>query len=66
MRQQSDLCGHRVKLPPVTTTLTTQTVKGRGNPVLSALSKDTSEFRLLAYFHTRLTLLNAERQAGKL
>jgi len=30
-RQRSDLFGHRVKLPPVTISLTTQ--KGKGNPV---------------------------------
>jgi len=30
-RQRSDLFDLRVKLPPVTTSLTTQTVKGRGN-----------------------------------
>jgi len=52
--------GLRIKLPPVTTSLTTQ---GRGNPV-----------KCLAQRHNKrtcrriptLTLLNAERQAGKL
>jgi len=55
-RQRSDLFGLRVKLPPVT--------HWKRQFRLSALPKDTTSE--LAGLISTLTLLNAERQAGKL
>jgi len=52
----------RVKLPPVTTSLITQKVEAIP---LSALPKDTTS-ELAGRPISTLSLLNAERQAGKL
>jgi len=56
-----NLFGHRVKLPPISTSLTTQ--KYRQSRYV-ALPIRTQQANLPAYLHTNL--LNAERQAGKL
>jgi len=58
--QQSDLFCLRVKLPPVTTSLTTQ---ARGNPIKCLAQGHNKQTCLLI---STQTLLNAERQTGKL
>jgi len=59
-RQRSDLCGLRVKLPPVTTSLTTQKRQSRQVYVAQGHNKQT------CWPIFTLSIFNAERQTGKL
>jgi len=60
--QLRDLCSLCVKMPPVTTSLTTQTVKGSAILVRALSNDTTSELASLSSHYP----FNAECQAGKL